>query len=149
VEKSRKTMLNQAFTCAATLTLALSAIGAGWAQVAVEISVDKRYLLAAFAACMIPQLWLALVGSPATLISSTVLIKTVLFPSTGKQPFATVRSSRADEGELKILLWPTTTKTRSGQRPPPCHNSDARLYGGSPYRLSAHGPLCQSRHHHV
>ncbi|KAF2748406.1 hypothetical protein M011DRAFT_493770 [Sporormia fimetaria CBS 119925] len=57
--KPRQTVLVQAFLCAATMTLVISALGAGATRVAIEIYVDKNYYRLLFALCILPQLWLS------------------------------------------------------------------------------------------
>ncbi|KAF2727611.1 hypothetical protein EJ04DRAFT_478782 [Polyplosphaeria fusca] len=59
-EEPRAVVLFQALTCAATLILALGAMGGGWRNVAIEIFVDKSFMRVVFTLCIIPQLWLAL-----------------------------------------------------------------------------------------
>lgn len=61
VEKPRRVVLIQPVMTAATLILVLAAIGSGWRQVAIEISVDGNLIRLAFVACILPQMWLALV----------------------------------------------------------------------------------------
>lgn len=62
IEKPRRIVLNQAFGCAVTLVLACAAVGSGWKEVAVEISVDHNYLRMAFLVTIVPQLWFSLVS---------------------------------------------------------------------------------------
>ena len=60
VEPPRKVVLNQAFMVALTLVLLVSALGAGWREVAIEIAVDKNMIRMAFLAVVPFQAWLAL-----------------------------------------------------------------------------------------
>jgi hypothetical protein len=60
-EKPRRTVLIQAWLTAATLVLAISALGGGWRNIAIEIVVDRNYVRLAFLACLLPQVWLSLV----------------------------------------------------------------------------------------
>lgn len=59
-EKPRRIVLIQPVLGAATLILAIAAIGSGWRQIAIETYVDRNYIRAAFAAVALPQMWLAL-----------------------------------------------------------------------------------------
>ncbi|ORY08369.1 glycosyl transferase family group 2-domain-containing protein [Clohesyomyces aquaticus] len=74
LEGPREMVLVQAWLTAAMLILVIAAIGGGWRQVAIEIYVDRNYLRFIFAACILPQIWLALfffqalVGNIAQLI---------------------------------------------------------------------------------
>lgn len=68
-EKPRRIVLIQSFTCAATLICVLAAIGGGWRQIAIELVVDKNYIRIAFVLCVLPQIWLALVGCCAETLS--------------------------------------------------------------------------------
>jgi hypothetical protein len=62
-EKPRRIVLMQSWLTAATLTLTVSAIGAGWRQVAIEIAVDRGFMRILFILAFLPQAWLALVSS--------------------------------------------------------------------------------------
>ncbi|KAF2790841.1 hypothetical protein K505DRAFT_409586 [Melanomma pulvis-pyrius CBS 109.77] len=59
-EKPRRVILTQAVLTAATIVLVIAAMGAGWRQLAIELFVDRNWVRVAFAACIIPQIWLAL-----------------------------------------------------------------------------------------
>jgi hypothetical protein len=61
-EKPRRIVLLQSWITAATLTLTVSAIGAGWRQVAIEIAVDRGLIRILFILAFLPQAWLALVS---------------------------------------------------------------------------------------
>lgn len=61
VEKPRRIVLIQPVLTACTLILTIAAIGSGWRRVAIEIFVDHNYIRLAFAALIIPQMWLGLV----------------------------------------------------------------------------------------
>lgn len=62
-EAPRKIVLIQPVLTAITLILVIAALGAGWRQVALEVSVDKGWLRLAFVVVVPLQIWLALVGS--------------------------------------------------------------------------------------
>jgi hypothetical protein len=59
--KPRKIMLMQAWITAFTIGLTIGVIGAGWRQVAIELSIDKNWIRLAFVLVFVPQFWLALV----------------------------------------------------------------------------------------
>jgi hypothetical protein len=61
-EKPRRIVLMQSWVTAATLILTVSAIGAGWRQVAIEIAVDGGLIRILFILVFLPQAWLALVS---------------------------------------------------------------------------------------
>ncbi|KAF4535497.1 putative glycosyl transferase family 2 protein [Lasiodiplodia theobromae] len=73
-EKPRKTVLIQALITACTMIVTCAAIGSGWREIAVQLQVDGDYIRLAFAAVVIPQVWLslfffqALVGNVAQII---------------------------------------------------------------------------------
>jgi hypothetical protein len=60
-DKPRQIVLIQAMLTAGTMILVLAAVGSGWRNIAIELFTDKNYLRVAFIACIIPQIWLALV----------------------------------------------------------------------------------------
>lgn len=62
-EKPRRIVLIQALLTAATLILIIASIGGGWRNVAIELIVDTNYIRLAFVLCVLPQIWLGLVGS--------------------------------------------------------------------------------------
>nr|POE56369.1 glucans biosynthesis glucosyltransferase h [Quercus suber] len=74
VEKPRQIILWQPILTAATLALAITALGAGWRNIAIETVVDHNYIRMAFILAFLPQLWLglfffqSLVGNAAQLI---------------------------------------------------------------------------------
>jgi hypothetical protein len=61
-EPPRKLKLTQAFLTAITIALTLSAIGAGWREITIEMVIDPSWIRMAFILAIIPQFWLALVG---------------------------------------------------------------------------------------
>ncbi|KAF2186273.1 hypothetical protein K469DRAFT_573231 [Zopfia rhizophila CBS 207.26] len=73
-EKPRRIVLLQPTITAGTLILVLAAIGGGWRNVAIEVYVDHNYIRAAFAACILPQLWLALFFFQALIANITQII---------------------------------------------------------------------------
>lgn len=64
-EGPRRIVLNQSVLTAVTLTLIIAALGGGWRQLAVEISVDHSYVRLAILVVVPFQIWLALVSSPS------------------------------------------------------------------------------------
>ena len=64
-EKRRRIVLTQAVLSAVTLILVIAAMGSGWRQIAIELVVDRNWVRIAFAACIIPQIWLSLVSTHA------------------------------------------------------------------------------------
>lgn len=60
-EGPRRIVLIQSLLTAATMVLVCSAIGGGWRNIAIELYVDRDWTRIAFAACIGPQIWLALV----------------------------------------------------------------------------------------
>lgn len=58
----RRIKLNQAILCGATLFLIIAALGSGWRQIAIEVTVDSGWIRLAFVAVMPLQIWLALVS---------------------------------------------------------------------------------------
>ena len=84
-EKTRHIVLMQSWLTAATLALTVTALGAGWRQIAVEIAVDKNYLRIVFLVAIIPQFWLALVSSFNLPLERSADDKTVLLPSSGRK----------------------------------------------------------------
>nr|POF01165.1 glucans biosynthesis glucosyltransferase h [Quercus suber] len=74
LEKPRQIILWQPILTAATLALAITALGAGWRNIAIETVVDHNYIRMAFIFAFIPQMWLglfffqSLVGNAAQLI---------------------------------------------------------------------------------
>ena len=61
-EPPRRPVLIQAALTGFTLFLIIAAIGSGWRQIAIEVSVDKSYIRLAFAIAVPFQIWLALVS---------------------------------------------------------------------------------------
>jgi hypothetical protein len=61
-ESPRRIVLIQAILTAITLILVIAAIGAGWRQVAMEVSADKGWIRLGFVAVAPLQIWLALVS---------------------------------------------------------------------------------------
>ena len=62
-EKPRPIILTQALMTAITIILVIGAMGSGWRQMAIEISVDQSFLRLALLAVVPVQIWLALVSS--------------------------------------------------------------------------------------
>jgi hypothetical protein len=62
MEGLRPLKLNQAVMVAVTLILSITALGAGWRQIAIEISVDHSFSRLTFGICVPFQLWLAQVS---------------------------------------------------------------------------------------
>ena len=63
VEQPRRIQLLQPTFTAITLCVTLSAIGAGYQKLAIEIDSDHNWIRVAFVGCLIPQIWLALVST--------------------------------------------------------------------------------------
>lgn len=63
-EAPRKIVLIQPVLTAITLILVIAALGAGWRQVVLEVTVDKGWLRLAFVVVVPLQIWLALVCLP-------------------------------------------------------------------------------------
>jgi len=61
-ESPRRIVLIQAMLTAITLILVIAAIGAGWRQVAMEVSADKGWIRLGLVAVAPLQIWLALVS---------------------------------------------------------------------------------------
>ena len=106
-EKSRRIVLTQAVLSAATLILVIAAMGSGWRQIAIEIVVDRNWVRIAFAACIVPQIWLSLVSTHA--LQSTSLTLVVLFPSSHWQRCSAYWTYRADGREYKVLFRKVTS----------------------------------------
>lgn len=68
-EKPRKTVLIQALITACTMIVTCAAIGSGWREIAVQLQVDGDYIRLAFAAVVIPQVWLSLVRASRMLLA--------------------------------------------------------------------------------
>jgi cellulose synthase/poly-beta-1,6-N-acetylglucosamine synthase-like glycosyltransferase len=60
VQPKRPIILLQPAATALTLALVITALGAGFRNVAKQIAYDQNYLRIAFVACVLPQAWLAL-----------------------------------------------------------------------------------------
>ncbi|KAF2110810.1 glycosyl transferase family group 2-domain-containing protein [Lophiotrema nucula] len=58
--QKRPIVLIQPFLIGATLLLVIAALGGGWREIAVQTFLDRTYLRVAFAACIVPQIWLGL-----------------------------------------------------------------------------------------
>ena len=61
LEPPRKIVLNQAILTGFTLILIIAALGSGWRQIAIEVTIDHQYLRLAFIFVVPLQIWLALV----------------------------------------------------------------------------------------
>lgn len=71
LEPPRKIVLNQAVLTGLTLILIVAALGSGWRQVAIEITVDHQYIRLAFILVVPLQIWLALVRDSFLKFSNT------------------------------------------------------------------------------
>ena len=78
-EKPRQYRLIQPMMVACTLILMITALGAGWRLIAIEIFIDHNWMRALFVLTILPQSWLSLVGF--RLWSCSLLTDLVLLPS--------------------------------------------------------------------
>ena len=58
----RPIILIQPMLGGATLFMVMTALGGGWRELTVEAYLDRTYLRVLFVACIVPQIWLGLVG---------------------------------------------------------------------------------------
>lgn len=92
-DERRPIVIWQPFFTATTLILVITALGAGWRQISIEISTDGGYMRLLFALCIIPQLWLglfffqALVGNFAQIVGCVGRMKLNTKVYSGKAPF--------------------------------------------------------------
>jgi hypothetical protein len=94
-EGPRRIVLNQSVLTGVTLMLIIAALGGGWRQMAVEISVDHSYLRLAILVVVPFQIWLALVSSPRHVLIGCPL--TFLLDSFSCKPWPTVPHSYWDQ----------------------------------------------------
>jgi hypothetical protein len=97
-EKPRKYVLIQPLLIAATLILLVSALGAGWRRIAIEIYVDHNFTRFLFMLTIVPQVWLSFV-CPQTHFYVIYSPFVVLFPSRRRQSCSALWSCGPIEAE--------------------------------------------------
>ncbi|KAJ4350399.1 uncharacterized protein N0V89_009020 [Didymosphaeria variabile] len=92
-DEKRSIVIWQPFFTASTLVLALGALGGGWRQISIQITIDGGYLRLLFLLCLIPQLGLglfffqALVGNLAQIIGCVGHMRSNTKVYSGKAPY--------------------------------------------------------------
>ena len=147
-EPPRKIVFIQSFVTAITIILMIAAVGAGWRQLAIEISVDKNWVRLALLVMTPIQIWLALVGRSAVTFGISLTDKTVLHASSSRMYFSDHRSNKSDEPEYKVFLWRRTSSTLQ-RYSPSCHDSMSRLQGGLMVCHRTNCEITQSSHLNV
>jgi hypothetical protein len=112
IEKPRRLVLLQSWLTAFTLTICVVGIGAGWREIAIEISIDQDYKRVCFLLAVVPQFWLSLVNYIQRQSIANADI-TVLLPSSRRQCCTSMRASTTSFREHEVLFRHSTTTTVS------------------------------------
>ncbi|KAL1610174.1 hypothetical protein SLS60_001839 [Paraconiothyrium brasiliense] len=92
-DERRSIVIWQPFFTACTLILAFGALGGGWRQISIQISIDGNYLRLLFILCIVPQLGLglfffqALVGNLAQIVGCVGHMRSNTKVYSGKAPY--------------------------------------------------------------
>lgn len=147
-EKPRELVLWQTIYSGMTLTLVISALGAGWRLIAIEHVQDPNWIRLAFAAALPAQIWLSLVCQTSTINHAVVLTRLVFLPGHRRKYRSADRTRWTDGKKHQVLFWKSATSVASRHfwAAATRHYPDACLQRRSPRSHRAHCPFHQASH---